>query len=185
MSTLYTDNIRANNASQITIPTGQKIVGTDAGSIVAPGQVIQVARTAYGTEFVYSGTSWSTFFSGNFTPKLSTSHIYIDVSFNVGKRSAGEVQFNHRLQRNGTTLTAAQHLNTTFVSDFDVFRAPDTSNANLHIFQSVSMMDDTHNTTSQITYAFQVISPNSGYPDMYFNFGGRTSSYMKFTEVAQ
>ena len=41
MSTLYTDNIRANNASQITVPTGQKIVGTDAGSIVAPGHVIQ------------------------------------------------------------------------------------------------------------------------------------------------
>lgn len=44
MSTLYTDNIRANNASQITVPTGQKIVGTDSGSIVAPGQVIQMAH---------------------------------------------------------------------------------------------------------------------------------------------
>jgi hypothetical protein len=45
MSTLYTDNIRANNASQITVPTGQKIVGTDSGSIVAPGQVIQCVNS--------------------------------------------------------------------------------------------------------------------------------------------
>lgn len=42
MSTLYTDNIRANNASQITIPTGQKIVGTDAGSIGGRGSIINV-----------------------------------------------------------------------------------------------------------------------------------------------
>ena len=185
MSTLYTDNIRANNASQITVPTGQKIVGTDSGSIVAPGHVIQVAHTTYGTEFVYSGGSWSTFFSANFTPKLATSHIYIDVAINVGKRSVGEVQFNHRLQRNGTALTAAQHFNTTFASNYDVFRAPDTANAALHIYQNYSMIDDTHNTTSQITYALQVISPSTAYPDMYFNYAGRSASFMKFMEVAQ
>lgn len=55
MSTLYTDNIRANNASQITVPTGQKIVGTDAGSIVAPGQVVQMKRAV--TNNVTSVTS--------------------------------------------------------------------------------------------------------------------------------
>ena len=45
MSTLYTDNIRANNASQITLPTGQKIVGTDSASIYAPGMMVQIAQS--------------------------------------------------------------------------------------------------------------------------------------------
>ena len=40
MSTLYTDNIRANSASQITIPTGHKIVGTDTGSIAGVGMLL-------------------------------------------------------------------------------------------------------------------------------------------------
>ena len=170
MSTLFVDTINEK---------------TSGNGIAIPGHVVQVAHTTYGTEFVYSGGSWSTFFSANFTPKFATSHIYIDIAVNVGKRSAGEVQFNHRIQRDGTTLTGAQHLNTTFASNFDVFRAPDTANSALHIYQNYSVVDDTHNTTSQITYTLQVISPNSGYPDMYFNYAGRSASFMKFLEVAQ
>ena len=64
MSTLYTDNIRANNASQITVPTGQKIVGTDAVSIVAPGQVVNTGsyNTGYGSgaRLTTTSTSWNT-----------------------------------------------------------------------------------------------------------------------------
>lgn len=56
MSTLYTDNIRANNASQITVPTGQKIVGTDSGSIVAPGCSIQVINSNNNTRFAFTST---------------------------------------------------------------------------------------------------------------------------------
>ena len=185
MSTLAVNTITTQTGDTVTLPTGKKIVGTDAASIYSPGSVIQVAHTTYGTEFVYSGSSWSTFFSANFTPKLATSHIYVDVAINVGKRAGGEVQFNHRLQRNGTNLTAAQHLNTNFVSNYDVFRAPDVANSALHIYQNYSMIDDTHNTTSQITYTLQVISPNSSYPDMYFNYNGRSGSFMKFMEIAQ
>ena len=185
-SIIKADNISTVSGSgNITIPAGVKVVGADAASIYSPGNVIQVAHTTYGTEFIYSGTSWTTFFSANFTPKLATSHIYVDVAVNVGKRTTGEVQFNHRLQRNGTNLSAAQHFNTNFVSNYDVFRAPDTGNAALHIYQNYSMIDDSHNTTSQITYTLQVISPSSGYPDMYFNYNGRSASFMKFTEIAQ
>ena len=77
MSTLYTDNIRANNASQITVPTGQKIVGTDSGSIVAPGHVLQTIY-AQSTSFITSTTaSWVEYLSSTITPKLATSKILI------------------------------------------------------------------------------------------------------------
>ena len=86
MSTLYTDNIRANNASQITIPTGQKIVGTDSGSIVAPGNVIQTVSynlgEGVGTTFTNSTsvnmTSGNqTIGSGTITPTSSSNKILV------------------------------------------------------------------------------------------------------------
>ena len=81
MSTLYTDNIRANNASQITIPTGQKIVGTDAGSIVAPGHVIQtVFGPEFGTEVTTTSGSFvvvSSSLAASITPKFSNSKIIV------------------------------------------------------------------------------------------------------------
>ena len=81
MSTLYTDNIRANNASQITVPTGQKIVGADSGSIVAPGHVIQMQRnTAAGSGGTATSSSYAdTGLSVNITPKFSTSKILVIV----------------------------------------------------------------------------------------------------------
>lgn len=179
-------------ASILNVDTINNAAGTSAisidssGNALMPGHVVQVGHTKYSTEFVYSSsTSWTTFFTATFTPKVANSHIYIDINTNVGRRAAGETQFNHRLQRNGTTLSAAQHLNTTLTSNFDVFRGPDTSNANLHIFQSFLMVDDSHSTTSQITYTFQVASPNAGYPDIYFNFNGASSTYVRFLEIAQ
>tara|TARA_Y100000389_G_scaffold48751_1_gene44107 strand:+ start:1153 stop:1740 length:588 start_codon:yes stop_codon:yes gene_type:complete len=81
MSTLYTDNIRANNASQITVPTGQKIVGTDAGSIVAPGHIIQVVTAINGagtsTSFTFNGASRLGCIGAAITPKSANSLIFI------------------------------------------------------------------------------------------------------------
>ena len=152
---------------------------------IPAGTPVQITHTKYSTQFIYSGSSWSTFFTANFTPKFADSHIYIEASVNAGKRSSGECQFNHRILRNGTSLSAAQHLNQNFVSNYDVFRGPDTANAALHLFQTYGIIDDNHNTTSQITYTLQMICPLDSYPDVYFNYNGRSNSYMKFTEVTQ
>ena len=77
MSTLYTDNIRANNASQITVPTGQKIVGTDSRSIVAPGHVIQTLQDTYDTATSTTSAAHTTIMTVNITPKFSTSKILV------------------------------------------------------------------------------------------------------------
>lgn len=76
MSTLYTDNIRANNASQITIPTGHKIIGTDQASFVAPKQMIQYEhRFANNTGFNTTSSTMVdvTNFYVDITPKYANS----------------------------------------------------------------------------------------------------------------
>ena len=93
MSTLYTDNIRANNASQITIPTGQKIVGTDSGSIVAPGQIVQIVNTvlnnnAAGNSQQLSASNSSVEITGlatTITPKLAGSPFLVQCNVMHGQ----------------------------------------------------------------------------------------------------
>ena len=41
MSKLFVDEIKGNTGTTVTVPTGQKIAGTDTGSVYAPGMVIQ------------------------------------------------------------------------------------------------------------------------------------------------
>ena len=45
------------NANEIVIPTGQKIIATDAGSIVAPGSVIQIVHGRLSNTVVATGVS--------------------------------------------------------------------------------------------------------------------------------
>ena len=82
MSTLYTDNIRANNASQITVPTGQKIVGTDAGSIFAPESILQtVSSGAFTTTVGVTSTSFiSMGHTCSLTAKRSNSRFLVRLS---------------------------------------------------------------------------------------------------------
>ena len=41
MSTLAVNALQAQTGTTVSLPTGHKIVGTDAASIVAPGHIIQ------------------------------------------------------------------------------------------------------------------------------------------------
>ena len=116
MSTLYTDNIRANNASQITIPTGHKIVGTDATSIMAPGMIIQVATyttnaslsgTIDGTAGDLSATHGTTWHTVSFTPKSASSKLLFQTS-NISMHETSNVADGFwGTITDGTTLSAA------------------------------------------------------------------------------
>lgn len=82
MSTLYTDNIRANNASQITVPTGQKIVGTDAASIYSPGSVVQCVHNTFDAHTsINSGVA--KFIDYSITTKLANSFIMAQVYYST------------------------------------------------------------------------------------------------------
>ena len=98
MSTLYTDNIRANNASNITIPAGQTLVGTDSGSVKSPGMIIQVVhskRAAASGRLSFTTGSPSTFanalgMSLNITPASTSSTILIRLAFRYASTASSD-----------------------------------------------------------------------------------------------
>jgi len=71
-------NINLN--TNMTLPTGVKVVGTDTGSIVAPGHVIQVAEFNSTTTQSTSSTTPIIMGTITFTPKQSTSKMILMAS---------------------------------------------------------------------------------------------------------
>ena len=116
MSTLFTDNIRANNASQITVPTGHMIMGTDSGTFRAPGTVIQVATyttnaqltgTIAGKAGDLAATDGTTWHTVSFAPKTSSSKLLFQTS-NISMHETSNVADGFwGLITDGTTLYAA------------------------------------------------------------------------------
>ena len=116
MSTLYTDNIRANNASQITVPTGHMIMGTDSGTFRAPGTVIQVATyttnaslsgTIDGQVGDLSATAGTTWHTVSFAPKTSSSKLLFQMSNVSCHETANVADGFWATITDGTTLYAA------------------------------------------------------------------------------
>ena len=65
MSTLAVNTITTQTGDTVTLPTGKKIVGTDTGSIVAPGQILQRVITK-GVATSHENTTSSTLVTSNF-----------------------------------------------------------------------------------------------------------------------
>jgi len=80
-SIIKADNISTVSGSgNITIPTGVKVVGTDTGSMVAPGQVIQVVENNTTATISTTSTTPVTMMTLSITPKQSTSKIILMAS---------------------------------------------------------------------------------------------------------
>ena len=190
MSTLYTDNIRANNASQITLPTGQKIVGTDAGSIVAPGGLLQVQQ-GFKSD---AGTIQSSSFTNisnlevNITPHFATSKILVmyDLSMTIYNLTA-----QTRILRDSTAIAIGDAAGSrTRVNSSYLFP---TSDANHSGPKHVGHFLDSPNTTNQITYRIQgkTQSNNVGYLNRTGNdadngdWSQRQASSITVMEIAQ
>lgn len=109
MSTLAVNTIQAQTGTTVSVPTGQKIVGTDAGSIVAPGQVIQLVHGLHATEKSMSNSTWAdTDLQLSITPKFSTSKIYVlyIMQFRILSTNS-DAGIGFRLLRNGTVIEEA------------------------------------------------------------------------------
>ena len=153
MSTLFTDNIRANNASQITVPTGHMIMGTDSGTFRAPGTVIQVATyttnaqltgTIAGKAGDLAATDGTTWHTVSFTPKTSSSKLLFQTS-NISMHETSNIADGFwGLITDGTTLYAATsgtidyvswqgNLNGAVISFNHVFNSWGTATKNLDI----------------------------------------------------
>jgi hypothetical protein len=182
MSTLYTDNIRANNASQITVPTGQKIVGTDSGSIVAPGHVIQTVfaqSTAYVQTSVSDLTAPVDCLSATITPKSSSSKILVLASHIVGG-SADGIGVNVFLKRGGTLLPISEiGGDTAGLMVYGIARPNDHSAH--HGFQHLN----SPNTTSATTYTVAIGRYGGSGTANYHMNGTKDKNTLTLMEIAQ
>ena len=141
MSTLYTDNIRANNASNITIPAGQ--------TLYAPGHVIQVLQFVYPTYQQLTSSSYAA--SGitkAITPVSSSSKILVNMTVTAGNSgsNAGENAFALYRSIGGATASSIETFERAIFSY-------DPSGDSIHIDASIALSFlDSPNTTSSTTY---------------------------------
>ena len=79
-STLKINNLDTASGSTITIPTGKTLIGTDSGSIKAPGTVLQTQVNKYDTQVTTTSNSFAaTGASVTITPRFATSHILVGI----------------------------------------------------------------------------------------------------------
>ena len=101
MSTLFVNNLNTTSGTDITIPTGKKLIVTDEGGLRVPGTVIQVVNAEkLDTASTNSNKpSWvDTGLSCTITPKASNSKILIHADYAGGVTTAA---FNYfRVVRN-------------------------------------------------------------------------------------
>jgi len=106
-SIVSVDTIQGLTSGQVTLPTGHKIKGTDTGSIVAPGQVVQ---TKYAKLYTVLDLTTSTFtdigLSVNITPKYANSIIYVTARLATFWVSTTSVSWGggHRIVRDSTVI---------------------------------------------------------------------------------
>jgi hypothetical protein len=94
------------SSNTISIPTGHKIVGTDIGSVYAPGTIVQVVQSVKTDTFATSfGAVWGDLpgLSVNITPRSSSNKILVllDVKF-IGDTDASISRI--KLVRNSTDI---------------------------------------------------------------------------------
>ena len=81
MSTLAVNTLQAQTGTTVSVPTGQKIVGTDTGSVAAPGSVVQL-QDAFGSTQVSiansgSGRIYSDLLTISYTPVSSSNKLVL------------------------------------------------------------------------------------------------------------
>lgn len=78
MSTLRANNITARlGTGTVTVPTGNKIVGVDGGSVYAPGMIVQTVTNRYTSAFTTAAVENQLMFSQSITTKLSSSTLLV------------------------------------------------------------------------------------------------------------
>ena len=178
MSTLYTDNIRANNASQITVPAGQ--------TLYAPGHVLQVLQAHKSNTYSQTSASFTdiTGLSISITPKSASSKILVMVRVSGQLWAAGHTYF--RLVRDSTVIgdgDAAGSRTTCFSSTESNYEWA-TSDHSIQYLDSPS-------TASSVTYKVQgraeygTLTVNRSNRDLDSNADQRTSSQITVMEIAQ
>lgn len=149
--------------STLKLPAGSKVVGTDTGSVYAPGTIIQVKNVIKTDPFLTNSTSHVvvTGLSVSITPLFSSSKILITTSVNGNCLNRGGLI---ELRRDGSRVN--ELMPTSYGSrgptNIGGLWTGDGSGDAGMFFGSTTSLYDTPNTTSPITYAVyaKTLDPN-------------------------
>ena len=107
MSTLFVNNLNTASGTEITIPTGKKLVVTDNGGIDAPGMIVNVATEHTDTSTSTNSTSYvTTNLQLTYTPKKAGNLIIIQANMGADTNAAGR-SIRHSIFRDSTDLGSA------------------------------------------------------------------------------
>lgn len=184
MSSLTVQNIQgsASSSNTINVASGHKILGA-AGSIIAPGQVIQVISNHYTAIESTSSTSLvASAVLANITPKFATSKILVDMRIQ-GILVAANTSCIELALYNGTEggsysslITWNQASGYTTASDERVYDGIAT-------FQYFHDVNNTNN--NRYTVYFKVSGSGTIYYNNYRSGANTTASSITLTEIAQ
>ena len=93
------------NANKVIIPTGMKLVATDAQAITAPGMLINQQQFQTSTDIDTSSGAFNTVWTFNYTPVSTNSKIYFTHCLNLRgfQNSGADGRFEYRVLLAGTT----------------------------------------------------------------------------------
>ena len=174
-SIIKADNISTVSGSgNITIPTGVKVVGTDAASIVAPGHVIQVVHSSINTQETTTSNSFvDTALHVDITPTSSSSKILVRAS----------VGLYNNANASATAATITRDSTNLFHSIWG-FGYIYTAAASGHVNSIPMETLDSPSTTSQITYRVQISRTSVQVGTAYISVNGSVSTITAM-EIAQ
>ena len=160
MSSLTVQNIQgsASSSNTINVASGHKISGA-AGSIVAPGHVLQVVSTSAETETAFTSSSFfATSTSVSITPTSTSSKILVTAAMPLQCATSGIIHFT--LYRGSTNLAAGS-----FGRYYD--------NVNRDNQGNMTFLDSP-STTSATTYAVYLKATGGG--THYYNINNAKST---------
>ena len=154
MSTLFVNNLNTASGSTITVPTGKKLVVTDAGGVQVPHMIGQMVQS--GTIAGHSNSASATWADTNYTlaitPTATSSKVLVHfhIPFRLNGTSTymrGAFRLNRAISGGSTTLI----WNTS--SNFEQFQVRNATNEHDGIMNMTFL--DSPSTTSAVTYTMQ------------------------------
>ena len=173
------NKIAARTGNTITINSGDKISGA-AGSIVAPGQVIQVQHASFPSQIsTTSSTIAATGIQMNFTPHSATSKLLVRFNIQGVYNATANSGWNFYVYRDGSAVTeSGLHSSGMFVYAIAHSTGGEIMEVTSEVFLSA-------NNTSQTLIALYGRIYNSGTSYINVNAGSGDRSFMTIEEVAQ
>lgn len=185
MSTLFVNNLNTASGSTITVPTGKKLVVTDAGGVVAPNQIIQTTQKANPASHSNSSPgNWAdTNYQHTITPVYSTSAIEMIMHIPFRLNGSGSpMRGAFRIYRDIDGGSSNLILNTT--SNYEQLQVRNAANEHDGI-ASFHILDLTHGTTNQLTYRAQSYIHNDSGAVYIQSYDANVGGNIILREIAQ